>query len=469
MQPSACPTFSYVFLPADRSSPAQLCIASGADHFATDANGQPTDALPPQLQNSDVLGTAGGEIEKFVLLRPSNSSQNTFVTIYGGQHMLDGQAQVQPNRRATALAMECGRFAIRLHGDVCVGRLRREPGSIMSVQNVDFDLDDAHFDAAWTADAAQENYLLACGLLMSAFSNRSREAETRHRSVHQEYSGCVPSVDCHAQNESADSVNADSTSGSEVDGSSDDSDWEETEEVQAIRKKLEIIYAKYRPEYVDRIDELLLRHYGEEEKLLKKVMRKYTGEVAVTFESDCLKGFCFNCQKPAEQLCRCKGVFWCSQQCAELCWSHDCLCEKWAQYSARSIELAAFPGLGEWTHLTTAEQFEWSEEPYANFLHSMRLAGHSWWITELKGWIPGYCMSSSILTIDPETVHSMQSGLDFVAAGERSRTEIAGSQLVCQGDDVDSPWMAPSEDEIDWQELGSRGIHTLDSWCACHP
>ena len=45
----------------------------------------------------------------------------------------------------------------------------------------------------------------------------------------------------------------------------------ETEEVTLIRRQLEQLYAKYRPEYVLRVDELLLKHYGAEDELLAKV------------------------------------------------------------------------------------------------------------------------------------------------------------------------------------------------------
>ena len=49
----------------------------------------------------------------------------------------------------------------------------------------------------------------------------------------------------------------------------------------------------------------------------------------------------------AEQadLCKCKGVFWCSEKCAADGWTHDCLCAAWGRYSryGRAVLLAISP------------------------------------------------------------------------------------------------------------------------------
>lgn len=127
--------FAYAWMPADGSAPLESRTAT-RDGFGQDTNGIDVDALPPQVLAS--LGVEEEEeVERFVLLRPSNEGQHIFVSMYGGPELLGGSGAL-PNRRATALAMECGFYRHRLYGDVCVGRLHRKPGSLTAVVNVDF-------------------------------------------------------------------------------------------------------------------------------------------------------------------------------------------------------------------------------------------------------------------------------------------------------------------------------------------
>jgi hypothetical protein len=120
--------FRYVLVPADETQPIEELMASVAAELGDGGgSGLYSDDVLPQLLRGQFEEGEDGEdgVEQFALLRPSGSAQSEFVFAYGGPSMLRQGGQQQqltgaerPNKRATAVAMECGFHAVRFHGDV---------------------------------------------------------------------------------------------------------------------------------------------------------------------------------------------------------------------------------------------------------------------------------------------------------------------------------------------------------------
>lgn len=107
--------------------------------------------------------TLQGNVEAFVLTRPSETSGYCGVTLY-----LDevGQLKKLPlNRRAAAIAADCGYDNVPLAGDMFVGRSRLAPSSSSKIiRHEDFRLTDLDSSQQWIRTAKADNYNAAAAV-----------------------------------------------------------------------------------------------------------------------------------------------------------------------------------------------------------------------------------------------------------------------------------------------------------------
>ena len=111
---------------------------------------------------------------------------------------------------------------------------------------------------------------------------------------------------------------------------------------------------------------------------------------------------CLHCRRPATKLCSsCKGAYFCdiSSRCPKSPWSHECTCPTWDLYVARREELQDFDFL-QWSKKLTLPSFQTSESPYREFLREeLGVEGRGWWLTELEGWAAGMGPTSRLVDL----------------------------------------------------------------------
>lgn len=122
------------------------------------------DAMKSQFSNQDIkisestlelLGNEGS-VETFPLTRPCENNDFLGVNFY-----LDeiGQIkQLQPNRRATAIANTCGFKNVPLVGDMYIGRVWNNPHSYEGFRNENFLVSDLNSNTKWMTAAEKDNF-----------------------------------------------------------------------------------------------------------------------------------------------------------------------------------------------------------------------------------------------------------------------------------------------------------------------
>jgi len=103
--------------------------------------------------------TKDGKTETFALVHPSE--RNGWRGVYAYLDEVGMLKGLPLNRRAGALARECGFDGVSFYGDVYVGRVQTKP---VPMRNVDFKLSDLDSSAAWMRAATMENVEYSAGL-----------------------------------------------------------------------------------------------------------------------------------------------------------------------------------------------------------------------------------------------------------------------------------------------------------------
>eukprot|EP00668_Euglena_longa_P001246 GGOE01001475.1.p1 GENE.GGOE01001475.1~~GGOE01001475.1.p1 ORF type:complete len:292 (+),score=50.88 GGOE01001475.1:16-891(+) len=120
--------------------------------------------------------TASGSVETFALVRPSHGNKMCGVYLYMDE--VGALKKLPINQRAVQLASTCGFDKCSFHGDVYVGRVRKDPAP---AQNVDFLVQDLNSSSEWLKRAAAENieYNMELSRLKAAMEEKGLKADDK--------------------------------------------------------------------------------------------------------------------------------------------------------------------------------------------------------------------------------------------------------------------------------------------------
>eukprot|EP00667_Euglena_gracilis_P021185 EG_transcript_23119 len=195
---SLATSFAYVCIPVAQEEPLRECSAvvgvgdalpsilkpAFADGRSIDEAAAQSHAIanlgPEKARLLDLKAlqsaTASGSVETFALVRPSHGNNMCGVYLYMDE--VGALKNLPLNRRAVQLASTCGFDNCAFHGDVYVGRVRKEPAP---AQNVDFHVHDLDSSSEWLKRAAAENieYNMEVNRLKAAMEEKGLKADDK--------------------------------------------------------------------------------------------------------------------------------------------------------------------------------------------------------------------------------------------------------------------------------------------------
>jgi hypothetical protein len=301
-----------------------------------------------------------------------------------------GHEKLQPNERATCLAMACGLYSQRFYGDVLILRLGYAPDeegsykmSNLSISSLELQYacqtPDLRIDSIketvegahsiqekslplWLTDAAKSNFEDS-----AALSNLASVMLLQDNEV-QEHRNC-----------------------------------------------------KYADESIDVSDNDSDSHSVASEPKNKYVTVGEVGNCPVPKRCVVTQvPLCLSCRRPSNELCSmCKGVYFCPKprDCLDVGWSHRCLCKTWKMYTNRRVLLDSFP-FDQWHLELLSRENQLSDAIYRDFLcNKLFVLGEgiprNWWSTEVDGWSGGESFAAQ--KIDLESRFSYMDGFALEA------------------------------------------------------
>jgi hypothetical protein len=330
------------------------------------------------------INSRDNDIRQTLLIRPPSHSESGLNSLYAYCCSDGEQPPLQPNIRATRLAMALGKWSTRFHGNIVLEFRITSPSTELfppleivrllcdSIMSPDLRLSERLPD--WITSAARENYLdvavierLASGMTTPHFDQCDNE---------------------------------------EVNNSTDAAGGETSNDSYDQNRK-----------------ELLDNNESPPNETLAVDLKPNHPQQSTVFGATTL---CYHCRRPASTLCpQCRGVYFCElpRTChggsfrddsfvGDGAWSHLRVCQNFQAYTSRRDELSAFSGF-DWTESSTNRDCQLSELPYLEYLAKRYLISldsgvtsangevpvSSWWHTEASGWCGGDGSSAQFVDI----------------------------------------------------------------------